>query len=313
MNNNIPEPNTNQGPAMQPQNNLNITQSINPQQEALNNLNSEQPINQPPLPPMPPKKSKGPLVIIILLILIILGLAGYICYDKFIAKDNKCEETKSNESTTKKVSVNEYTSIDGKEYLKLNDDNTYELKYADTTQDQKYITNNGKYTKESDGYKLDGKYIVIKETDLIEIEGIIPGDENYKENKVLFDKTKIDSIKKSIDENVYNNVKKIGEQSASALPLEKIETNNINCFRYSFNGEKMNRSNITCGIGYKIYLKDYNEAECKKEESSNVTNTKYIPYMIPAGECATDHISYGIFYSLDQNNNYKTLSTFSGL
>ena len=111
MNNNIPEPSTNQGPTIQPQNNLNITQSINPQQNTLNNLNNEQPINQPPLPPMPPKKSKGPLVIIILLILIILGLAGYICYDKFIAKDD----------TPKSIDRKDITDNSNKKILKKNE------------------------------------------------------------------------------------------------------------------------------------------------------------------------------------------------
>lgn len=105
MNNNIPEPNTNQGPTIQPQNNLNITQSINPQQEALNNLNNEQPVQQV-IQPEPKKQGKGSNIVIVLLILIILGLAGYICYDKFISKDNKCDVEETAETDIIKTNTN---------------------------------------------------------------------------------------------------------------------------------------------------------------------------------------------------------------
>lgn len=162
MNNNIPEPNTNQGPTMQPQNNLNITQSINPQQEALNNLNSEQPINQPPLPPMPPKKSKGPLVIIILLILIILGLAGYICYDKFIAKDNKCDVEKTTETDNKKILLKDktkdivYSSL--KDKIKVSEDGYfyYNIPQVNINSSDAQVINdeiNSKLKKEYDDVK----------------------------------------------------------------------------------------------------------------------------------------------------------------
>ncbi|MBO6145440.1 MAG: hypothetical protein J6O62_01380 [Bacilli bacterium] len=78
------------------------SQPVNQQQQAINNMNNGAPVPpiqpQPPLPPMPPKKSKGPLIIIVLLLLIIFGLAGYICYDKFMTKD----EPKTTKNTTKK-------------------------------------------------------------------------------------------------------------------------------------------------------------------------------------------------------------------
>ena len=168
MNNNIPEPSINQGPTMQPQNNLNITQSINPQQNTLNNLNNEQPVKQQPMPPMPPKKSKGPLVIIILLILIILGLAGYICYDKFVVTNNKCNVEKTTETDNKKI---------------LLKDKTKDIVYT-------YFTD--KLTKDGEGeYEYNIPHMNIDSEDAISINNIISAKykDRYEKNKKLFEES----------------------------------------------------------------------------------------------------------------------------
>ena len=65
------------------------------------------------------KSNKG---IIIVLIILVIGLAGYIAYDKFIAKDNKPETNETTENTTTKdESKNDNTTVDAKDNVPITD------------------------------------------------------------------------------------------------------------------------------------------------------------------------------------------------
>ena len=323
-----PQNNVNQGINTVMQNNLNQQQNV-PVQDVTppveNNIFSNpeptvsepvQPVvEEPKIEPPKEKKSKGSSIIIILLILVILGLGGYIVYDKFIEKDDK---TKSNDITevdngNKNNNTIEYVSFDGKEYLKLNEDGTYQLNISRISGND--ITKKGSYKKENDNsYSLDnGSKVEIKDN-YIEITKLET--ENFKfVNAVLFDKNKLTDIKTKINNNITTYIENLKNNYPNLAEIEKVETNiKGSCFRYAIQETDKDKEQINCSITYKIYLKDYNATECKDDLSQeNENNSKYFGYMIPSGECKENYILSGKFFKLNQNDNYKITSVFTGL
>ena len=67
------------------------------------------------------RKGNSSIIIIVILIILVLGLAGYICYDKFLAKKentsitNNCEAEKSDKTTDDDVNNN--TENSSKQYV----------------------------------------------------------------------------------------------------------------------------------------------------------------------------------------------------
>ena len=263
------------------------------------------------------KSNKGLIVLIVILILMVLGLSGYLVYNKFIAKDtepktvDKSDNSLDNE--TKEDKTIEYASIDGKEYLKLKEDNTYELKYnmSGTLKEK-----SGIYKTSNNGYLLDEKYNAIVTNDIIEIEDIL-SEESLKSNLILFNKKSIESIKETINNSVTNEIK-VREQlwkknNPQVAEVQKVEVNTSQCMRYAFDGGQINKDNIVCSISYNSYLKDYDYETCKNELSNSDKEMKFALYAISSGQCEKEYVNNWSFFSLDLNNNYKVLGTFTGL
>ena len=263
------------------------------------------------------KSSKGLVVFVVILILLVLGLAGYIVYDKCIAKDSKPKTVDKKDNTVENKNqedkIIEYVSVDEKEYLKLNENNTYDLKYrigADSKE------KSGNYKTTDNGYLLDEKYNAIVTNDIIEIEDILSED-FMKSNLILFNKKSITAIKETINSSVTNEVKEREQiwkkDNPQVAEVQKVDSNVLQCMRYALNGEQINKDNIVCSISYNVYLKDYDYNACKKEISSSNQKMNFAQYAISSGDCEKDYVRNSSFFSLDQNNNYKVLDTFTGL
>lgn len=306
-------------PNLQPQNNLVFTQTNTenlqqPVQPSIDNNTQENSLNRGladvdpmQIPKEEPKKiGKKALMIMLFIVLVILSLVGYIVYDRYF-KINPTDKKDKTPKTVKKVTKEdmEYISFDSKQYLKLNKDNTYELKVS---VEGKETESNGKYIKENNTYKLNDNIKVNYNNDYVEITSIKV--DNYVfYNFILFNKKNISQIKKVIDTNITNNINTIKKEYTTAPDLEKIETQIDSCFKYALTEEDKKTDiaqNITCSINYKIYTKNYNYDEC------NNTDT-YIAYMIPSGECSEGHIISSKYFLLDPSNNYNIIGTFTGL
>ena len=75
------------------------------------------------------KKGKGSIIVIIILILLVLALSGYICYDKFLSKEDNTKVT-NNDSNAKETDV---TSNE--------DNNTVAEKDVTNNSEEKDVTN----------------------------------------------------------------------------------------------------------------------------------------------------------------------------
>ena len=76
------------------------------------------------------KKGKGSIIVIIILILLVLALSGYICYDKFLSKEDNTKVT-NNDSNAKETDV---TSNE--------DNNTVAEKDVTNNSEEKDVTTN---------------------------------------------------------------------------------------------------------------------------------------------------------------------------
>ena len=116
------------------------------------------------------KNMKKYLVAIVILVLLVLGLAGYIVYDKMIAKDEKEESNKVVDLITKEEAK---AFLDGLVNVTINDDlligSTDEEIFANAI---KYLFINNKYTKE-------GNIWTFKQSDIIDAARKYYGRDNF--------------------------------------------------------------------------------------------------------------------------------------
>lgn len=258
--------------------------------------------------------------------------AGKNVFSYPVTKDNKF--TIKNSNTPKydvsqdkgyMISQTQYLELENKKYedgsiinnydyskLYLKND-SYELQYYEKENELKNkIT--GTYTKSDNKYYFDnGCKIVIKD-DYVEL--VNPLDTSFKYYSViLFDSNKFDSIKNKIDNNLLTYLKKT-KSNSNAAEIEKVVPKYINCFRYAFENDTLDEDTMTCSISYNLYVKGYNVDACnndiKSDGTSDVNNAKYMPYLIPAGICESDHMDIGGFHSITLKD-YKVLNSFSGL
>ena len=295
-------------PVEQPTQEINNT--INPQQQILDQLNTQQSNEGSVQSDIKPPKKKGKWLIIVL-VLIIIGAIGYVVYDKFISGTSittKTNDTDTASSTTENESkVLEFVSLDSNSSLKLEDGN-YELKVKNYNGES--INESGSYTEENGNYLLDNNRSIIVNSKYVEVTNL--EDENLVfYNVILFKKDEIKKIKDKIGDNVVTYVESLKSNCKNCAEVEKVESNFDTCFRYAYNSADSNQEYIKCSISYDVYLKDYNLNECKNDKGYD--DSKYIGYMIPAGECLENYIRSGKFFTLDQNNDFKVIDTFTGL
>ena len=216
----------------------------------------------------------------------------------------------------------QYLELENKKYEDVNGNNhehsklylkndSYELQYYEENQLKNKIT--GTYTKSDNKYYFDNGCKIIIKDDYIEL--INPLDKSFKYYSViLFDSNKLDLIRSKIDSNLLTYIKKTQSNTKTA-EIEKVVPKRVSCFRYAYENDTLDEDTMTCSISYNLYLKGYNADACNNDIKSDGTpsadSAKYLPYLVPAGTCESDHISTGGYHSITLKD-YKVLNSFSG-
>lgn len=241
------------------------------------------------------KKEKTIKVIVLVLIFMLSFVLFFLIYEYF------CGNTPS------KNNLFEYVSIDSNSYLKLNENNRYELKI---TNFKNRINNRGEYTKDGNNYKLDNKYDVIVYSDFVEIRYVY-SDKEYKYTIILFDKSKVNNILNNINNSMntyfYSKIQTLKTSNSNLAEVTNLEKKVNSCFRYTDkNGTILESGKIMCNINYKIYLKDYSKNACINEDKDKSTSTNmYAPYLMTIGRCEDNYVEYNVDATIYYNSLYK--------
>lgn len=249
--------NMNQGINTVIQNNINATQNI-PTQEPSNDdtifsdMESKMDEPVPTVQPTPEssipttqkdKKGKGSTIIIILLILTVLGLAGYIAYDKFIAKDTatKIEDTTKKETKEVKKPMLKDSNLDVvySDIDEMHEGKTKKVpyvnidsKYAEEINDElKTMVNKGLDGQIANtAYGIDYQYFINDEVVSIKFtweteSGNMTYSKIYNINQYTGNKVTDDEILNKINIEKSDLGNKLVESYKTARPLDTLDNN----------------------------------------------------------------------------------------
>lgn len=261
-----------------------------------------------------PKKVKkgGSAPILFIIIIILLLVVLYMLFGKKLFNKEKPV------TPAPQVTVQEYVSFNSSDYLKIKSDGTYELNLTSSayTEPEKVRDKKGSYTKSDQSYALDNGGIATVYSDYVEINNIINGDEQKRE-EILFDRSKLDNARNAINSAITTYITN-EQDNAKTYDIPRAEVVSVsselrNCFRTTTIGD-IDKSSIKCEANYTISLKDYDYNACLTGLNNNQkAGYQFWSWTKPNGSCQENGISRTGFFSLDQNNNYNILSEETGI
>ena len=251
-------------------------------------------------------KSRLPLLLVLILVLALVLV--YMLFGQKLFKKDKTPTPASNQ-----VTIQEFSSLNGVDYFRIKDDNTYELNLTDEIYKDPTLVRDkkGKYTKVDNTYTLDNGAVVIVNNDYAEVTNLVNNSEEKYED-ILFEKTKLETVRTTLNSNVaeYFKAGKVivdGDVVKSEAEGKKAYENEVSnfaaelgsCYRLEVGNEAINKNEFDCVLSYKVYLKNYTQSACSEGEDP------YVKWLAPNGHCESDHISHTDYISVVPTEQYR--------